>query len=200
MTKRNQGKTMNETSNAEFGGDIRTVDETDANKAYFRVTIRAPIQRVWAEITKTDSVLPFFFNSVCKTPGLAKNAAIRMQSKDGKYTSVVGDVIEFDPPHRYAHTFKFTNLDDPPCVVRYILREIDDGTEFTLINENVPVGTKTEKYMTSGGRFISQNLKALIETGKPTAGGRFALFMMGLFAAFTPKQSLSENWPFDRRI
>ena len=75
-----------------------------------------------------------------------------------------------------------------------------DTTEFTLINENVPRGTKTEKYMTSGGDFITKNLKAIIETGKPSFGGRFALLMMGLFAFLTPKESLSENWPFDRRI
>jgi uncharacterized protein YndB with AHSA1/START domain len=118
-----------------------------------------------------------------------------MRSKDGKYTSVVGEVLEFEPPYRYSHTFKFTNLDDPPCVVRYILKEIDGGTEFTLINENVPAGTKTEKYMTQGGTFITENLKAIVETGKPTTGGRFALFMMGLFAPFTPKKCRSENWP-----
>ena len=171
-----------------------------AETAYYRVVIRAPIHKVWAELTRTDTVLPFFFNGVCRTPGLAVGAPMRMQSKDGRNTSVAGEVLEFDPPHRYAHTFKFTNLDDPPCVVRYELKEVAEGTEFTLITENVPLGTKTEKYMISGGDFITENLKAVLETGKPTPGGRFALFMMGLFAPFTPKQSRTENWPFDRRV
>lgn len=187
---------MNDTTKPQSASDVASTDYDASDKNVFRVIIRAPIQKVWAELTRTDSVLPFFFNGVCKTPGLAVNAPIRMQSKDGKYTSVVGEVLEFEPPHRYAHTFKFTNLDDPPCIVRYRLREIDEGTEFTLINENVPAGTKTEKYMTSGGAFISNNLKALVETGKATLGGRFALFMMGLFAPFTPKECKSENWPF----
>jgi uncharacterized protein YndB with AHSA1/START domain len=175
-------------------------DAAAPNRAVFRVHIRAPINTVWAELTKTDSVLPFFFNGTCRTPGLAPGAPIRMVSKDGKYTSVAGEVIEFEPPYRYAHSFKFTNLDDPPCIVRYELKETDEGTEFTLINENVPEGTKTEKYMTQGGEFITKNLKALIETGRPTASGRFALLMMGLAAPLTPKVSLSENWPFDRKI
>lgn len=175
-------------------------DSTDKSKDYFRVTINAPIHKVWAELTRTDSVLPFFFNGTCKTPGLAVGAPIRMVSKDEKYTSVVGDVVEFEPPYRYAHTFKFTNLDDPPCTVRYELKEVEGGTEFTLINENVPAGTKSEKYMTSGGHFITKNLKAVVENGKPTVGGQFALFMMGLFAPLTPKTSLTKNWPFDRRI
>lgn len=175
-------------------------DATTDSKSVFRVHIRAPIHKVWAELTRTDSVLPFFFNGTCRSPGLAVGAPMRIVTRDGKYTSVAGEVIEFDPPYRYAHTFKFTTMDDPPCVVRYILKETDEGTEFTLINENVPEGTKTEKYMTQGGDFITKNLKALVETGRPTAGGRFALFMMGLMTPFTPKVALSENWPFDRKV
>ena len=175
--------------------------EYDASERdVFRVVIRAPIHKVWAELTRTDSVLPFFFNSECKTPGLKVGAPIRMTSANGKYAAVVGDVVEFDPPYRYAHTFKFTSLDDALCTVRYRLKEVDGGTEFTLINDGVPAGTKTEKYMTSGARFIADNLKAFVETGKPTAGGRFALFMMALTAPLTPKQARAENWPFDREI
>jgi uncharacterized protein YndB with AHSA1/START domain len=175
-------------------------DAGNSERQYFRVLIRAPVHKVWAELTRCDSVLPFFFNSRCSTPGLEAGAPIRMLSKDGKYASVVGDVLEFDPPHRYAHTFKFTNLDEPACVVRYELKEVEEGTEFTLINENVPAGSKTGKYMNSGAHFITRNLKALIETGKPTPGGRLALFMMGLLAPFTPARSRAENWPFERRI
>ena len=187
---------MNNSTSADAATELKSSDTEASDKSYFRIVIRAPIDRVWAELTRTDTVLPFFFNGVCKTPGLAVDAPIRMQSKDGKYTSVVGDVLEFEPPYRYAHSFRFTNFDDPPAIVRYELKEVDGGTEFTLVNENVPAGTKTEKYMTSGGTFITQNLKSIVETGKPTAGGRFALFMMGLFAPFTPKRCRSEYWPF----
>jgi hypothetical protein len=86
---------------------------------------------------------------------------------------------------RYAHTFQFTNFDDPPCVVRYLLKEVDRATEFTLINENVPVGTKSEKYLTQGSTFITEILKSIVENGRPTPGGRFEVFMMGLFAPST---------------
>lgn len=170
-------------------------NDSEATRSYFRVQINAPIHDVWAALTRTDAVLPFFFNGVCKTPGLEKGAPIRMQSKDGKYTSVVGDVLEFEPPYRYAHTFRFTAYDDPPCVVRYLLEEKDGGTQFTLINENVPPGTTSEKYMTQGGTFITENLKSLVETGRATGSGRFMLMLMGLFAVFTPKRCRSENWP-----
>ena len=181
-----------------------SADDTEAagssipEKSIFRVVIRAPIDKVWSELTKTDEVLPFFFGAVCKTTGLREGAPIRMQSKDGRYTSVVGDVVIFDPPYRYSHTFKFTQFDDPWCTVHYVLKEVEGGTEFTLINENMPAATQTEKYMTQGGTFITSNLKAIVETGKATTSGRFALAMIGLFSVFTPAKCKSENWPIER--
>lgn len=188
-------------SNSEFAaGDSSNTESISAAKSIFRVIIKAPIDKVWSILTQTDIVLPFFFNAVCKTTGLRKGAPIRMQNKDGRYTSVIGDVVIFEPPYRYSHTFKFTELDDPWCTVHYVLKEVEGGTEFTLINENVPAGTKTEKYMTQGGDFITTNIKAIAETGRPTAGGRFALLMIGLFGVFTPARCKSENWPLDRKF
>ena len=191
---------MNEMVNDDQAIRAGTANEGDAERSFYRLTIQAPIHKVWAELTRTDTVLPFFFNSMCKTTGLEKGAPVRMISKDEKYAAVVGEVLEFEPPYRYAHTFKFTSLDDPMCTVRYVLREVDGGTEFTLISEGVAPGSKSEKYMTSGSKFIAENLKAWVETGKATFGGRFALFMMGLTAFMTPKQCRAENWPFDRKI
>lgn len=172
----------------------------NTTKSMHRVHIKAPIDRVWAELTRTDMILPFFFNSVCETTGLKTGAPVRMRSANGKYTAVVGEVLEFDPPHRYSHTFKFTSLDDPLCKVTYDLKEVDGGTQFTLINEDVPAGTRTEKYMEQGAKFIAETLKAIVERGSPTFGQKAMLFMMGLGAPFTPAQCRSENWPLDQKI
>ncbi len=168
-------------------------------KKVFRVIIHAPIDKVWAELTRSDEVLPFFFNARIDTvTGLRKGKPFRMISPDGKYTSVVGEVLEFDPPRRYSHTMRFTNLDDPYATITYELKEVEEGTEFTLTNVEVPAGTKTEKYMTGGAQFIVDNLKAVIETGKPTFGGSSMLLMIKLTAPFSPKSTLTGNWPFDR--
>src|SRR5262245_52850800 len=100
--------------------------------AVFKVFIRGTIENVWKEITRTDRPQLCMFNMQLHTSGLKVGAPIRMRTKDGKYTGVVGEVIEFDPPHRYAHTFRFTNLDDPPCKVSYDLKEVEGGVEFIL--------------------------------------------------------------------
>ncbi|MCO6458720.1 MAG: SRPBCC domain-containing protein [Pirellulaceae bacterium] len=176
------------------------VPRTTTTTQMFRVTINAPIKQVWRQLTQSDVVLPFFFGSVLHTTRLAPGAPIRMRSPDGKYTGVVGEVLEFNPPYRYAHTFKFTNLDDPICKVTYELKEVGGGTELTLTSEEVPVGTKTEKYMGQGGEIIVQTLKAMLETGKPPFKARMIMFMNGLTAFLTPRKCLSVHWPLDKRI
>ena len=170
-----------------------------AERAIYKVTINAPIDKVWSELVKTDEVLPFFFGSVCKTTGgLKVGEPMAMETVSGKYRSVVGEVLDFNPPHRYAHTFKFTGYDDPPCTVIYELKEVADGVEFSLITENVPAGTKTEKAMAQGGRFITDTFKSVVETGKPSFGTSIMLSIMGLAEPFSPKGSRSENWTFEK--
>jgi uncharacterized protein YndB with AHSA1/START domain len=166
----------------------------DARQMY-QVVIRAPVEAVWAALTKTDEVLPFFFGSVMRTPGLKPGAPMRMRSPNDKYTGVVGEVLEFDPPRRFSHTFRFTNYDDAPCRVTYELRPVPEGTEFTLITEGVPAGTRTEKQMAQGGPFITQTLKQVVERGRPSFGTRMILRLIRVMEPFTPKRCLSSNWP-----
>jgi uncharacterized protein YndB with AHSA1/START domain len=178
---------------------VETRPASDLRTSMYRVVIKAPIDTVWSELVRTDRPLPFFFGGQYDTPGLEKGAPFAMRTPDGKYTMVMGEVIEFDPPHRYAHTFRFTTSDDPVSVVRYELKEVAEGTEFTLINEHNssdPV-SKSEKQMAQGAEFICENLKAVVETGKATFGGRMMLFMFSLMAPMTPKVAKSENWPLD---
>lgn len=165
-----------------------------------RVVIEAPIEKVWETLTQTDVVLPFFFCSVLKTTRLAVGAPIRMRSPNGKLTGVVGEVVEFDPPRCLAHTFKFTNYDDPLCLVRYELKSIEGGTEFTLTSENVPPGTKTAKQMDAGGKLIVQTLKVYVETGRPAFISRLIGWVNRLSGPFSPRRCRSENWPFEKRI
>lgn len=166
-----------------------------------RVIIDAPIQQVWDALTREGEVLPFFFGSVMHTTGLAPGAPVRMRSPDGKYTGVVGDVLEFEPPHLFSMTFKFTTLDDAVCRIVHELRELDNGqTEYTLTSEGVPVGSRTEKNMRQGGEFIVKALKTYVETGRPNVMARFVMLMGKLTAFTTPRRCLSENWPMDRKI
>lgn len=173
-------------------------DHQSGEKAVYRVRINAPIETVWRTLVKTDEALPFFFGAVCKTRnGLNAGEPMAMRTKNGKFTSVVGKVLEFSPPHRYAHTLKFTNLDDAPVTVEYDLKEVDGGVDFTLTTLGAIPGSKTAGSMAQGGPYIVKTLKNIAETGRPGLGATLMLGMIGLMAPFTPKQCASENWTFD---
>ena len=166
-------------------------------KQVYRVVIKAPIETVWNMLVKTDDVLPFFFGAVCEAEDgkLAVGKRMRMVTPDRKFASVVGEVTEFSPPHRYAHTFKFTQYDDDFCTVTYDLKETSGGVEFSLTTTGVPAGTKTEKSMAQGGPFITQNLRSLAEKGRPAFSGRMVLMLGPVMALMTPSACRIENWP-----
>ena len=161
----------------------------------FKVFIRGTIQQVWRELTKTGEPQQCFFNNMLHTTGLKVGAPIRMRSINGKYTAVVGDVLEFDPPRRYVTSFRFTNYDDPVCKVVHELKEVSGGVEYTLTVENCPAGTKTERDMRQGGALITNTLKSMVETGRPSFGTRMLFILFKLLGPFTPKRCRSEHWP-----
>ena len=161
-----------------------------------RTFIKAPIDVVWSTLVATDKALPFFFGSICQTTdGLKAGARYRMVHPNKKVAMVVGEVIAFNPPHIYSHTFQMTNIDEPPCKVTYALVEKDGGTEFSPAIENAVEGGKLFKEMVSAQGFIGSNLKALCENGRPAVTGRMVGVLSPIFGLLAKKKQGIENWP-----
>lgn len=171
-----------------------TKPQIKMEKAVFEVLIKGTLEAVWREITKTDELQGAIFNARMHTDGLKPGGQIRMRTADGKYTSVVGHVLEFDPPRRFVHTMAFTNYDDPPSTVTYELEPVGDEVRFTLTVE-MPADTKSAKQMKQGGTMIVNTLKAIVETGRPSAGIRALYVLFKLMAPLSPKRCRSEHWP-----
>lgn len=164
-------------------------------KAVFRTTIRGTMEQVWHEITKTDEPQLAIFGAQMRRSGTVPGSHFAMETPDGKYTSVIGEVLEWDPPTRFAHTHRFTHLDDPWCKVIYDLEETAEGVQFTLTVDEMPVGTKTAKSMQQGGPMIVKTLKAVVENGKPGLGYRVLLKMFKVLApVMTPAKCKAEHW------
>ncbi len=173
-------------------------DSNYAEKAVYRVLINAPIETVWSELVKTTSPRPFFWNGTWDTPEFATGNPYRLTANRGRAVPVIGRILELEPPHRLVTTFRLTDLPDPPSLVTYTLKEQDGGTEFSLISERVLAGSKSEKSMADGSRFIVENFKAYVETGDVKFGARMLLAMFSLMAPLTPKTMHADNWPLDK--
>lgn len=167
--------------------------------AVFRIWIDGSLESVWQEITRTDEPIAAFFNNRMHLSGaLQPGSRLAMRTPDGKWTGVVGEITEVIPLKRFAHTFLFTAYDDPECTVIYELEPKDGGVQFTLTVENLPVGTKTGKQMSSGGKMIVSTLKRVVETGRPSFGIRCLYVLFKLLGPLSPKRCKSELWPIDR--
>jgi hypothetical protein len=58
----------------------------------FQVLIRATVENVWHEITRTDQPIPAFFNSRMHVGSLRPGSRLAMRTPDGRYTGVVGEI------------------------------------------------------------------------------------------------------------
>jgi uncharacterized protein YndB with AHSA1/START domain len=166
--------------------------------AVFRITIAADIHRVWRELTKTDEAQGAVFNAWLHTAGLVPGAAMQMRTGSGRHVIVVGEVVEWDPPRRFAHSHRFTQYDDPVCRVAYDLKPVDGGVEVTLTVIDLPAGSATAKSMASGGSMILRNLKSICETGRPPLGTRAMYWMFDRMEFVLPKRTRAQHWPLDR--
>ena len=105
--------------------------------------------------------------------------------------------VDFSPPHRFSHTIHFTqNEGEVPGRTTYELKEVEGGTELTLISEAVS-GSKTAK-MGKSGPFIVKNIKHIAETGKPAFLGGLITALAPLLAILSPARARAENWPHGR--
>ena len=174
-------------------------EQSDAmqGKAVFRIVIAGSQDAIFRELTKTDSPQGAVFNSMLtlSSPGLVAGRKMQMRTVSGKRTVVVGEVVEYDPPRRFSHLHRFTQHDDPVCKVVYDLRPVEGGVEVTLTVEDIPAGTKSAAEMQRGGMFILNNLKAIVETGRPPLGTRLMYAMFGALEFVLPRRTKSENWP-----
>jgi uncharacterized protein YndB with AHSA1/START domain len=172
------------------------VADAKTDTAIFRILIQAPIERVWRELTKTGEAQGAVFNAWMHLKGPpAPGVAMQMRTGSGRHTIVIGEVRVWEPPHRYVHTHRFTQYDDPFCEVHYTLEPTPQGVQVTLKVVDLPAGSATAKSMASGGTQILAALKAIAETGRPPFGTRLMYRMFDWLEFVLPKRTRSEHWP-----
>lgn len=173
--------------------ESKRVDE--GGEAVFRIFIRAGIERVWRELTKTGEAQGAVFNAWLHTTGLAPGGRIQMRTGSGKYVIVDGDVVVFEPPRRFVHTHRFTQFDDPVCRVSYELEPVGNGVQVTLRVIGLPADTRTAKSMATGGHTILDTLQAICEAGRPGLGTRLLYWLFARMEFVLPERSRAEHWP-----
>lgn len=155
------------------------------------ITIAAPIETVWAEITKIGSRQRAQLDSVLDT-SFRPGDPLYYRSEDGSRTFMVGRVLEYDPPRTFSHTQVLTMRDDPLTVVTWHLESVAEGTRVTLVNSGWPADAKMQRVDTTWQGILA-SLKSVVETGDVAGKQKVTLFLMRTFMFMMPSKTKSQN-------
>jgi uncharacterized protein YndB with AHSA1/START domain len=159
-----------------------------------QVLIRAPIQRVWDELTKLSGRQRAMMDLVLDST-LEVGAPLYYRTSDGKRVFVVGRVLEVEAPHRLRHTQRVTTRDDPFTIVTWELAETADGTAVTLRHTGWPEGTRKLEQVDRTWAGILPQLKHVLEHGDVSIGKKLEYLFYGLFMWALPARTKTENVP-----
>lgn len=128
--------------------------------------IRAPRPRVYEHLTRGEHTRAYYFGMPISDPRAVGDPVWFGPDEDG--SPIVGTVTEHEPPHRFAHTFRFRHQDDPPSHVRFTLTELgDDLTRLDTVHWGfADRASGTYQDICGGWPAILSGLKTLLETGE----------------------------------
>lgn len=158
-----------------------------------QIEIEAPIEAVWAEVTKVGSVQRAMLTTVLDTT-FEVGAPVRYTSRDGGRTFVVGRVVEVKEPTLFAHTYRLTTADDPTTLVTWSLEELAPGrVRITLRHSGWPEEGKRMDQHGATWRTILSDLKRLLEGGDLSAKTKAQYALMRAFTWAMPAKTRTEN-------
>ena len=156
------------------------------------IDIKAPVDRVWEEITKTGEIQRPLYNTILESD-LKPGSPVKYLSPDGKRIFVIGRVIDVKPPTMLQHTYMFTIRDEPPTLVTWNLEPIGDGCRVTVTHTGWTEEHKAPEKSAGGWREILGLLKAELETGEIPFKTRVTYSMMNKMMWMMPKTTMAPN-------
>jgi len=155
--------------------------------------IGVPVERVWAEITKTGRVQRSLYNTVLDTE-LKPGAKLRYYSPDRKRVFIVGEVVEVQPPRKFSHTYWFTMWKGGgPTLVTWELSPEGAGTRVTVTHSGWTEAHEAAQKTGAGWKEILGLLKQELETGTLPFRTRFMYRVMGWFMFAMPSTTTREH-------
>lgn len=155
------------------------------------IIINAPIETVWAEITKVGAKQRAQLDSVLDT-SFVPGDPLYYKSEDGSRVFMVGRVVACEPPTVFSHTQVLTMRDDPLTVVTWTLEPVEGGTKVTLVNSGWPADATMDK-VDSTWQGILAALKSVVETGDVDGKQKVTLFFMRTFMFLMPAKTKTER-------
>lgn len=130
----------------------------------YEVEVAATPAAAWAALTDPDTVRRYYYGTAPRTTWEV-GAPIEFVDDDGA-AQIVGEVLEFEPPRRLAHTFIATwygDRDDQGSL-HWEVAPSGTGCRITLIHRGAQAQTREGSETADGSRHIIDSLKELLES------------------------------------
>lgn len=137
-------------------------------KHVYDVYIRATPERVWEAVT-SGGIAKKWFHETTLTGDLKPGSSIQYVNPDGT-SAVDGEVVEFDPPKRFVHTWRsnwgpdFAN--DRASRVTWEVTPMGSTTLLRMTHDDFDGETATYQSISQGWAPILSSLKSFLETGE----------------------------------
>ena len=157
------------------------------------IEIAAPIEAVWAEITKLRGVQRPLMDTVLET-SFQPGDPLYYKSRDGKRTFIVGRIVEVRPPVLLAHTQVLTTRDYAPTLVTWRLSSTTSGgTLVSVAHTGWADGVKGVDSVDSTWAWILRELKNVLEDGSVARSTAVKYALMRAFLWAMPAKTRTDR-------
>ena len=131
------------------------------------IAIDAPIDDVWAVITKPDQIEKWFFGVKTESDWEVGSSLVHRGEWQGKPYVDKGEILRIDPPKLLVHTH-WSDVSGTPDApehyqeVTWALEEQGDGTVLTVSERNLP-SDEAKQVSDQSWAMVLENLKQLLE-------------------------------------
>lgn len=181
-----------------FSGSVVECTEQPADAApalRCAFDVAAEPAAVWAAFTRTGEPRPYYFDAVLQAD-LRPGGRWRFVTDDRQRLLAGGEVLAFEPPHRFAQTFAAADLDDPPSRITVELEPAPGGTRVVLVHDGFARETATYRRFRRAHPLALSAMKAVLETGElPLRARLYTLIFEPGMKAFTVRAAPWESGP-----
>ena len=135
-----------------------------ADDRVYQVEVTASPEEAWAALTDPATVRRYYYET---TPRTTWEVGSRIDFvDDAGDVQLTGEILEFDPPHRLAHTFVATwyGGSDDQGSLHWEVAASGTGTSITLVHRGVRAESREGSETADGSRYLIEALRDLLGT------------------------------------
>ena len=133
------------------------------NDRIYEVDVAAPAADAWKALIEPDTVRRYYFGTYPRTTWEV-GSPIEFVDDDGD-AQIVGEVLEFEPPVRLAHTFIATwyGERDDQGSLHWEVVPTETGCRVILTHRGARADTREGSETADGSRQLIEGLKSVLE-------------------------------------